>query len=174
VCAGWGGIKHKYSLSLYVLLGHCQCAQALGTWSPGDTHQAQREKTSSVSSEHRINNAHSVLQCSRVAHTCDVTIAGCAQYGEGWPASTVTGIPEKLLWKSAALHGFFLLRHASHFKPHLARLSALVDQGKLQVSGSSASGTCSAQHLQSSMCSTLTVADNHQDDALGVHATGCH
>lgn len=43
--------------------------------------------------------------------------------------SNVPGIPEKLLWKSASLVGFFLLRYAAHFKAHLAQLSDLVAQG---------------------------------------------
>ncbi|GAX83190.1 hypothetical protein CEUSTIGMA_g10616.t1 [Chlamydomonas eustigma] len=54
-------------------------------------------------------------------------------YAEGWPPSNYPGMCERLLWKSAAVIGFFLLRYAQHFKSHLSKLVQLMDSGKLQV-----------------------------------------
>ena len=54
-------------------------------------------------------------------------------YGAGWPLSAHKGLPEKLLWKSATLAGFFLLRHASLFGSHLSMLLALHAAGRLRV-----------------------------------------
>ncbi|MEW5301521.1 MAG: hypothetical protein WDW36_004378 [Sanguina aurantia] len=62
-----------------------------------------------------------------------IVIGMMDQYKEGWPPSNSPGLPEKLLWKSASVSGFFLLRHAGLFKTHLARLMRLVSGGKLTV-----------------------------------------
>lgn len=43
------------------------------------------------------------------------------------------GLPEKLLWKSASLNGFFLPHHAKHFRRHLGRLCALYASGQLEA-----------------------------------------
>ena len=42
-------------------------------------------------------------------HICNPRRAH-ARTQEGWPLSSSPGLPEKLLWKSAAAVGFFLLR----------------------------------------------------------------
>lgn len=62
-----------------------------------------------------------------------IIIGMMSRYGEGWPPSNHPGLPEKLLWKSAAVCGFFLLRYAPLFRPHLAALVALHAAGRLQV-----------------------------------------
>ncbi len=60
-----------------------------------------------------------------------IVIGMMSQYGEGWPASQHAGLCEKLLWKSASVCGFFLLAYANLYRPHLARLAALLQQGRL-------------------------------------------
>ncbi|KAF5830042.1 hypothetical protein DUNSADRAFT_15083 [Dunaliella salina] len=62
-----------------------------------------------------------------------IIIGMMSAYQEGWPRSEHPGLPEKLLWKSASMIGFFLLRYAQHFKAHLAELINQMDAGKLQV-----------------------------------------
>lgn len=62
-----------------------------------------------------------------------LVIGMMSSYQAGWPASSHPGLAEKLLWKSAALRGFFLLRHTRHVRPHLSRLLALLDAGRLHV-----------------------------------------
>ena len=59
----------------------------------------------------------------------------CVQYESGWQRSVVTGLPEKLLWKSATVCGFFLNHYTALWKRHLARLTEIWEAGKLQVSG---------------------------------------
>ncbi|KAG1673072.1 hypothetical protein FOA52_013141 [Chlamydomonas sp. UWO 241] len=63
-----------------------------------------------------------------------VVIGMMDSYSGGWPVSSHPGTNERLLWKSASVTGFFLLRFASHFRSHLTRLLELVDSGKLKVS----------------------------------------
>ena len=60
-------------------------------------------------------------------------IGAVSQYSGGWKPSTHVGLPERLLTKSTALLGFFLPMYASHFKTHLNRLIAALENGKLQV-----------------------------------------
>jgi hypothetical protein len=67
-------------------------------------------------------------------------------YAGGWPVSSHPGTNERLLWKSASVTGFFLLRFASHFRSHLTRLLELVDSGKLKV-----------RHTSITLCVTLPV-----------------
>lgn len=42
-----------------------------------------------------------------------IIIGMMSAYGDGWAPSNTPGLPEKLLWKSATVAGFFLLRYAS-------------------------------------------------------------
>ncbi|EFJ49435.1 hypothetical protein VOLCADRAFT_117231, partial [Volvox carteri f. nagariensis] len=56
-----------------------------------------------------------------------------SSYGSGWAPGSYPGLAEKLLWKSAAAVGFFLLRYAPLFKSHLARLVAMWEAGRLKV-----------------------------------------
>lgn len=42
-----------------------------------------------------------------------IVIGMMSAYGDNWPASSYPGLTEKLLWKSAAVAGFFLLRYAN-------------------------------------------------------------
>ena len=55
------------------------------------------------------------------------------QYGTGWAPRQYSGLAEKLLWKSATLHGFFLLHYAPLWHRHLRKLCALLDSGALRV-----------------------------------------
>lgn len=41
-----------------------------------------------------------------------IVIGMMSVYSAGWPKTVVEGLPEKLLWKSAAVAGFFLLKYA--------------------------------------------------------------
>eukprot|EP00850_Spirogloea_muscicola_P016453 SM000133S26819 [mRNA] locus=s133:198414:204707:- [translate_table: standard] len=67
-----------------------------------------------------------------------IIIGMMSQYtaGEGkqWAPATYPGLCEKLLWKSQSVAGFFLVHYTSHWKRHLAKLSALHKAGLLQVS----------------------------------------
>jgi NADPH-dependent curcumin reductase CurA len=56
-----------------------------------------------------------------------------SQYGEDWGQGMSRALPERLLWKSAALTGFFLLHYTRHFRRHLATLVRLVDAGEVRV-----------------------------------------
>mmetsp|Transcript_28821 Transcript_28821/g.73503 ORF Transcript_28821/g.73503 Transcript_28821/m.73503 type:complete len:670 (-) Transcript_28821:412-2421(-) len=63
-----------------------------------------------------------------------IIIGMMSSYKDGWPVTALPpGLPEKLLWKSASLTGFFLLRYAPLFKSHFARLLALAGSGQLAV-----------------------------------------
>lgn len=62
-----------------------------------------------------------------------IIIGMMSQYQDGWPASAHSGLPEKLLWKSATVAGFFLLRYAQLFRPHLDLLVGLHECGRLKV-----------------------------------------
>ncbi|PNH03759.1 Zinc-binding alcohol dehydrogenase domain-containing protein 2, partial [Tetrabaena socialis] len=62
-----------------------------------------------------------------------IIIGMMSSYGSGWAPGSYLGLAEKLLWKSAAAVGFFLLRHAPLFRPHLARLVAMWEGGRLRV-----------------------------------------
>ncbi|GFR48850.1 hypothetical protein Agub_g10804, partial [Astrephomene gubernaculifera] len=62
-----------------------------------------------------------------------IVVGMMSAYGGGWAASSHPGLAEKLLWKSAACVGFFLLRHAPLFRPHLARLIGMWEAGQLRV-----------------------------------------
>ncbi|KAG2434043.1 hypothetical protein HXX76_007771 [Chlamydomonas incerta] len=62
-----------------------------------------------------------------------IIIGMMSSYGSGWAPGTYPGLAEKLLWKSAAAVGFFLLRYAPLFREHLARLTALWAAGRLRV-----------------------------------------
>jgi NADPH-dependent curcumin reductase CurA len=42
-----------------------------------------------------------------------IIIGMMSAYAEGWQPSAHPGLPEKLLWKSASIAGFFLLRYAN-------------------------------------------------------------
>ena len=55
------------------------------------------------------------------------------QYAEGWEQRQYPGLAEKLLWKSATLHGFFLLHYASIWRRHLKKLAGLLSAGQLRV-----------------------------------------
>ena len=41
-----------------------------------------------------------------------IVIGMMSAYGSGWQPSSYPGLTEKLLWKSATVAGFFLLRYA--------------------------------------------------------------
>ncbi|GLC40673.1 hypothetical protein PLESTB_000034100 [Pleodorina starrii] len=62
-----------------------------------------------------------------------VIIGMMSSYGSGWAPGSYPGLAEKLLWKSAAAVGFFLLRYAPLFRAHLSRLVAVWEAGKLRV-----------------------------------------
>lgn len=66
-----------------------------------------------------------------------VVIGMMSQYtadaSKGWAPSQQTGLPEKLLWKSQQLIGFFLVHHARDYRKHLAKLSNLHRSGHLKV-----------------------------------------
>jgi len=62
-----------------------------------------------------------------------LVIGMIGQYAQGWPASVVKGLPERLLWKSATVQGFFLLHYVRRFRQHLRRLVGLQQQGLLKV-----------------------------------------
>lgn len=62
-----------------------------------------------------------------------LVIGMIGQYAQGWPASVVKGLPERLLWKSATVQGFFLLHYVRRFRKHLRRLVGLQQQGLLKV-----------------------------------------
>ena len=62
-----------------------------------------------------------------------LVIGMIGQYAKGWPASVVKGLPERLLWKSATVQGFFLLHYVRRFRKHLRRLVGLQRQGLLKV-----------------------------------------
>ena len=59
--------------------------------------------------------------------------SGGKDASEAWTPSTYKGLPEKLLWKSASVRGFFLPQYARHFRRHLAGLFELVRSGKMRV-----------------------------------------
>ena len=61
------------------------------------------------------------------------TLPVSLQYGTGWAPRQYSGLAEKLLWKSATLHGFFLLHYAPLWRRHLRKLCALLDSGALRV-----------------------------------------
>lgn len=67
-----------------------------------------------------------------------VIIGMMSQYGAGWPQEALKGVPEKLLYKSASLTGFFVIHYAHLFKKHLAQLTRLMMQGQLKVNMDSA------------------------------------
>ena len=62
-----------------------------------------------------------------------VIIGMMSQYGAGWPQEALKGVPEKLLYKSASLTGFFVIHYAHLFRKHLAQLTRLMMQGQLKV-----------------------------------------
>ncbi|KAF6251901.1 subtilase family-domain-containing protein [Scenedesmus sp. NREL 46B-D3] len=62
-----------------------------------------------------------------------IIIGMMSAYADGWKPSANPGLPEKLLWKNAAVAGFFLLRYANLWGSHLARLCSLVQSGQLAV-----------------------------------------
>jgi NADPH:quinone reductase-like Zn-dependent oxidoreductase len=59
--------------------------------------------------------------------------SGGTDASEAWTPSVYKGLPEKLLWKSASVRGFFLPQYARHFRRHLAGLFELVRSGKMRV-----------------------------------------
>ena len=68
-----------------------------------------------------------------------IIIGMMSQYTSGgsdaksaWVPSNHPGLPEKLLWKSASLRGFFLPQYAAHFKRHLTGLFRLMQKGQLR------------------------------------------
>ncbi|GAQ80953.1 ARP protein [Klebsormidium nitens] len=67
-----------------------------------------------------------------------VVIGMMSQYtadaSKGWAPSQQTGLPEKLLWKSQQLIGFFLVHHTRDYRKHLAKLSNLHRSGHLKAS----------------------------------------
>ncbi|KXZ55591.1 hypothetical protein GPECTOR_2g1141 [Gonium pectorale] len=62
-----------------------------------------------------------------------VIIGMMSAYGSGWAPGNYPGLAEKLLWKSAAAVGFFLLRYAPLFRTHLTRLVQMWEAGRLRV-----------------------------------------
>ena len=62
-----------------------------------------------------------------------IIIGMVAAYQDGWPPSTHPGLAEKLLWKSASVSGFFLLRQMAHARRHLKTLLGMVAAGNLVV-----------------------------------------
>jgi len=62
-----------------------------------------------------------------------VVIGMMDSYSSGWQPRARAGLAEKLLWKSAAVSGFFLLRHAALWPAHLAALCRMAASGHLSV-----------------------------------------
>lgn len=62
-----------------------------------------------------------------------IIIGMMSQYGAGWQPTLLTGLPEKLLWKGAALEGFFLVQHTNVWRRHLDTLIHQVENGTLAV-----------------------------------------
>ncbi|KIY93511.1 hypothetical protein MNEG_14451 [Monoraphidium neglectum] len=62
-----------------------------------------------------------------------VVIGMMSAYSSGWQRSAHEGLAEKLLWKSASVAGFFLLKYAPLWGPHLTALCELVAQGRLRA-----------------------------------------
>ena len=58
--------------------------------------------------------------------------SGGSDANSAWVPSNHPGLPEKLLWKSASLRGFFLPQYAAHFKRHLQGLFRLMQKGQLR------------------------------------------
>ena len=52
---------------------------------------------------------------------------------DSWTPSVYKGLPEKLLWKSGSIRGFFLPQYAAHFRRHLAGLFELLRSGILKI-----------------------------------------
>ena len=72
---------------------------------------------------------------SPVCSMTPLPLAGMmSQYGSGWKPSVSTGLLELLLWKSAAVRGFFLPHHSRLYKKHLQLLAGQWMQGRLHVS----------------------------------------
>lgn len=69
-----------------------------------------------------------------------IVIGMMSQYKKGgdgldsWTPSVNKGLPEKLLWKSAGVRGFFLPQYAKHFRRHLNGLFTLLKSGALKIS----------------------------------------
>ena len=64
-----------------------------------------------------------------------IVIGAMSSYAAGWGPETLSppGTAEALLWRSAACVGFFLPLWAHRFRPHLARLVAEHQAGRLRV-----------------------------------------
>jgi NADPH-dependent curcumin reductase CurA len=64
-----------------------------------------------------------------------IIIGMMSQYNtaNGWVPSQYRGLNEKLLWKGAALQGFFLVQHTKLWRRHLEKLIREVGAGRLQV-----------------------------------------
>ena len=77
-------------------------------------------------------------------HDCSLPTRHCLEAGSaavyGWSVAEpeqshaqVTGLPERLLNKSASVRGFFLPHHGRLFKAHFARLLGALQSGKLKA-----------------------------------------
>lgn len=64
-----------------------------------------------------------------------ILIGMMSQYNtsNGWEPSQYKGLNEKLLWKGAALQGFFLIHHTKLWRRHLGSLVEEVKGGRLKV-----------------------------------------
>ena len=64
-----------------------------------------------------------------------IIIGMMSQYNtsNGWEPSQYKGLNEKLLWKGAALQGFFLIQHTKLWRRHLEKLVEEVKGGRLKV-----------------------------------------
>jgi NADPH-dependent curcumin reductase CurA len=60
-----------------------------------------------------------------------IVIGMMSAYASGWARRAHSGLPEKLLWKAARVCGFFLLRYAPLWAPHLRALANLQRAGRL-------------------------------------------
>jgi NADPH-dependent curcumin reductase CurA/short-subunit dehydrogenase len=64
-----------------------------------------------------------------------IIIGMMSQYNtsNGWEPSQYKGLNEKLLWKGAALQGFFLIQHTKLWRRHLEKLVEELKGGRLKV-----------------------------------------
>lgn len=76
-----------------------------------------------------------------------VVIGMMSQYASGWKPSSLRGVPELLLAKSATMTGFFYPHHFRHLKAHLRRLMEAWSSGRLHVSVDPTRFVCAAARL---------------------------
>ena len=62
-----------------------------------------------------------------------IVIGMMSQYASGWAASSMKGLPERLLGKSATMSGFFYPHYFRKIKSHLPRLLQAWAEGRLHI-----------------------------------------